>query len=441
MQTAPKKVVNAWAMYDWANSAYNLVITSTVFPAYFEAFTGDKKENTIDRVTFLGREFVNTSLYNYALAFAFLVVALISPLLSSIADARGNKKSFMSAFFTLGSVSCAMLFFFTGQNLLLGILCMVLACIGYWASLVFYNSFLPEIAAPQDRDRISARGFSFGYIGSVLLQVICFVFIFNPALLGGNDDTTIQYQASFLLVGIWWFTFALYSIKRLPDSAPAVADSQNRPLTKGYDELRKVWGQLIKIPVLKRYLISFFFYNMGVQTVMLAAALYGKSELAIPTTNLIIAILLIQLIAIPGAILIARLSEKIGNIKALMIVVCIWIVICIIGYKLPVGGIYEFYGLAALVGFVMGGVQSLSRSTYAKLMPETRDTTSFFSFYDVTEKIAIVIGMFSFGYINELTGSQRNSVLALLVYFAIGLLLLLHTLRVKPLNENEALHN
>jgi MFS transporter, UMF1 family len=439
MQTAPKKVVNAWAMYDWANSAYNLVITSTVFPAYFEAFTGDKKENTIDRVTFLGREFVNTSLYNYALAFAFLVVAIISPLLSSVADARGNKKNFMSLFFTLGSLSCALLFFFTGKNLLLGIVCMVLACIGYWASLVFYNSFLPEIAAPQDRDRISARGFSFGYIGSVILQVICFVFIFNPDLLG--EDETIPYRASFLLVGIWWFAFALFSIRRLPNSTPAVADSQNRPLTRGYDELRKVWSQLIKIPVLKRYLISFFFYNMGVQTVMLAAALYGKSELAIPTTNLIIAILLIQLIAIPGAILIARLSERIGNLKALMFVVAIWIIICIIGYLLPVGGIYEFYGLAALVGFVMGGIQSLSRSTYAKLMPETKDTTSFFSFYDVTEKIAIVIGMFSFGFINELTGSQRNSVLALLVYFAIGLLLLVHTLRAKPIKTNEALHN
>lgn len=429
MQTAPKKTVNAWAMYDWANSAYNLVITSTVFPAYFEAFTGDKKENTIDKVTFLGREFVNTSLYNYALAFAFLVVAIMSPLLSSIADARGNKKSFMSAFFTLGSISCGALFFFTGQNLLLGIICMVLACIGYWSSLVFYNSFLPEIAAPEDRDRISAKGFSYGYIGSVILQIICFVFIFNPGLLGGNDGSTIQYQASFLLVGIWWFAFALFSIKQLPNSAPAVANAETKVVSKGYDELRKVWSQLRKIPVLKRYLFSFFFYNMGVQTVMLAAALYGKSELAIPTTNLIIAILLIQLIAVPGAILIAKLSKRIGNLQALMAVIVVWIVLCYVGYRLPVGGIYEFYGLAAAVGFVMGGIQSLSRSTYAKLMPATKDTTSFFSFFDVTEKIAIVIGMFSFGYINEVTKSQRNSVLALLIFFIIGFLLLLYTLQ------------
>lgn len=431
MQTAPKRVINAWAMYDWANSAYNLVITSTIFPAYFEAFTGDRTDNTIDRVRFLGREFVNTSLYNYALAFAFAVVALMSPLLSSIADTRGNKKKFMAAFFTIGSLSCAMLFFFTGENLLLGIACMVLACVGYWSSLVFYNSFLPEIAAPEDRDRISARGFSYGYVGSVILQVICFVFIFNPALIGGDENSTIQFRLSFLLVGIWWFVFALNSLRKLPNSVPAITNAGGQALSKGYQELKKVWSQLKAIPVMKRFLASFFFYNMGVQTVMLAATLYGKSELQIETTNLIVAILLIQLIAIPGAILIARLSEKFGNIKTLMGVVAVWIGICIIGYTLPVGGVYEFYGLAALVGFVMGGIQSLSRSTYAKLMPETKDTTSFFSFYDVTEKIAIVIGMFSFGFINELTGSQRNSVLALLVFFAMGLLLLVYTLRAK----------
>jgi len=185
------------------------------------------------------------------------------------------------------------------------------------------------------------------------------------------------------------------------------------------------------MPVLKRYLSAFFFYNMGVQTVMLAATLYGKSELNIPTTNLIIAILIIQLVAVPGAYLIAKLSEKIGNFRALMFTIFFWIVLCIIGYTIPRNGIYQFYILAILVGFVMGGIQSLSRSTYAKLMPETKDTTSFFSFYDVTEKIAIVIGMFSFGYINEITGSQRNSVLALVTFFVIGFILLLFAMKNK----------
>lgn len=444
MQTASKKVVNGWAMYDWANSAYNLVITSTIFPAYFEAVTGDGNENTNpDIINFAGRDFANTSLYNYSLAFAFLIVAIISPLLSSIADYKGSKKKFMNFFLTMGSLGCASMFFFEKDTLLLGLIGLVIACIGFWASLVYYNSFLPEIAAPEDRDRISAKGFAYGYIGSVILQIVCFVFVFKPELIGGNDDSTIQYRLCFLLVGIWWWGFGQYSLSRLPKPVPAGDNSlSNRSiLTKGYKELRKVWNQLMQIPVLKRYLFAFFFYNMGVQTVMLAATLYGKSELAIPTTNLIIAILIIQLIAIPGAFAISKLSSKIGNIPALMITVACWIGICLAGYYMPRNGITEFYLLATAVGFVMGGIQSISRSTYSKLMPVTNDTASFFSFYDVTEKIAIVIGMFSFGFINELTGSQRSSVLTLMIFFIIGLLLLVNTLKASRKNNSTPVLN
>lgn len=423
MQTASKRVINGWAMYDWANSVYNLVITSTIFPAYFEIVTGDGNDATSnDTVTLFGREFVNTALYNYALAVAFMIVALMSPLLSSIADYKGNKKKFLFFFCTLGSVACSALFFYDRSNLAYGLACMIIACVGYWSSLVFYNSFLPEIAAPKDQDKVSAKGFAMGYIGSVILQVVCFVFVLKHELFGITAGKGSQ--ISFLLVGIWWWGFGQLALSRLPKSKPTGTPNSGSIVTNGYKELNKVWKQLKALPVLKKYLFAFFFYNMGVQTVMLAATLYGKSELNIPTTNLIIAILIIQLVAIPGAYTIAKLSDKLGNFRALMITVALWIVLCIIGYLLPRDGINEFYGLAILVGFVMGGIQSLSRSTYAKLMPETEDTTSFFSFYDVTEKIAIVIGMFSFGYINELSGSQRNSVLALVLFFVIGLILL-----------------
>ena len=422
MQTASKKVINGWAMYDWANSVYNLVITSTIFPAYYEAVTKERTgADGTAYVHFLGREFVNTSLYNYALAFAFLVVAIMSPLLSSIADYKGNKKSFMNFFLAMGSIACCGLFFFDDKApLSVGIFCMIIACIGYWSSLVFYNSFLPEIAAPKDRDRVSAKGFAMGYIGSVILQVICFLFVMKPEWFGMQDDF-LPARISFLLVGIWWFGFGQFSLNRLPKSIPAGEQNQRNIFTNGYKELAKVWKQLMQLPVLKRFLFAFFFYNMGVQTVMLAATLYGKSELQIPTSNLIISILIIQLIAIPGAFAISKLSSVIGNFKALMICVLVWIAICIAAYFIPAKGIYQFYALATVVGFVMGGIQSLSRSTYSKLMPETKDTTSFFSFFDVTEKIAIVIGMFSFGYITELTGSQRSSVLALMTFFIVGL--------------------
>ncbi|MFZ6025590.1 MAG: MFS transporter [Bacteroidota bacterium] len=422
--TASKKVINGWAMYDWANSVYNLVITSTIFPAYFESVTGDGNNVTSnDTVRLFGREFVNTSLYNYALAVAFIVVALMSPMLSSIADYKGNKKKFLFFFCTMGSIGCSALFFYNSTNLVYGLACMIVACIGYWSSLVFYNSFLPEIAAPADQDRVSAKGFAMGYIGSVILQVICFVFVLMPDTFGITVGKASQ--ISFLLVGIWWWGFGQLALSRLPKTTPAGnPNSKSSIFTNGYKELNKVWKQLRHLPVLKRYLAAFFFFNMGVQTVMLAATLYGKSELNIPTTNLIISILIIQLVAVPGAYTIARLSDKLGNFRALMVTVSLWIILCIIGYLLPRDGVNEFYALAVLVGFVMGGIQSLSRSTYAKLMPETKDTTSFFSFYDVTEKIAIVIGMFSFGYINEYTGSQRNSVLALVVFFVFGLILL-----------------
>ena len=428
MQTASKKVVNGWAMYDWANSVYNLVITSTIFPAYYESITGDGNDATMgDKVTFLGREFVNTSLYNYALAIAFLVVAIMSPLLSSIADYRGNKKSFLRFFMTMGSIACSALFFFDKSNLWFGLLCSIIACTGYWASIVFYNSFLPEIAAPEDRDRISAKGFSYGYVGSVILQVICFVFVLKNDTLGITKG--FASQLSFLLVGVWWFSFATFSLSRLPKSEPAGSGNQNNILTNGYRELGKVWNQLTHLPLLRSYLISFFFFNMGVQTVMLAATLYGKSELAIPTENLIIAILIIQVIAIPGAYTISKLSSVIGNLKALMVCVAVWVGICFYGYKIPSGDVMQFYIIASIIGFVMGGIQSLSRSTYAKLMPVTKDTASFFSFYDVSEKIGIVSGLFLFGFLAEKTGSQRTSVLMLMVFFIIGLVLLLLTRR------------
>ena len=430
MQTASKKVVNGWAMYDWANSVYNLVITSTIFPAYYEAVTGDGNENTlIDKIKIGEHEFSNTALYNYILAIAFVIVAIMSPILSSIADYRGNKKQFLRFFCTMGSLSCASLYFFDSDHIMGGLISVIIACVGFWSSLVFYNSYLPEIAAPEDRDRISAKGFMMGYIGSVLLQIICFVFVLKPELFGITVGKASQ--ISFLLVGVWWVSFGWLAISRLPASKGVKGAHSKNLITQGYKELHKVWIELKTQPLLKQFLLSFFFYNMGVQTVMLAATLYGKSELNIPTTNLIIAILIIQLVAIPGAHLMAKLASKWGNFNTLMVAILIWIGGCIMGYYLPRNSVMPFYSLAIIVGFVMGGIQSVSRSTYSKLMPETHDTTSYFSFYDVTEKVAIVIGMFSFGFINEITGSQRNSVLALCIFFIIGFVLLYRTSKLK----------
>lgn len=435
MQTYSKKVINGWAMYDWANSVYNLVITSTIFPAYYAAITDDKNAGTVDHVRFMGRTFESSSLYNYVLALGFLIVAIMSPILSSIADYKGNKKIFLRFFCTMGSLACAGLYFFKDlDTLYIGIICSIIACVGFWSSIVFYNSYLPEIAPPEQRDAVSAKGFSMGYIGSVLMQLICFVFVFKPQWFGMQNDGTLPSRFSFLLVGIWWFGFAQVTLFRLPKGTPSANRPEYNVLSNGFIKLKKVITELKHQPLLKRFLLSFFFYNMGVQTVMLVAALFGSKELNLPTVKLIITILIIQIVAIIGAWTMAKLSATFGNIKTLIVVVLIWIGVCIGAYYIStlheqqVNVEMYFYILAAIVGLVMGGIQSLSRSTYSKLMPVTKDTTSYFSFFDVTEKIAIVIGMFSFGLITELTHSMKNSILALTLFFLTGLLLLFYTL-------------
>ena len=429
MQTATKKVINGWAMYDWANSAYNLVITSTIFPAYYDAITSTKDSTgkiISHQIAMSGITIESASLYNYAIAFAYLVIACISPILSSIADYKGNKKSFMQFFCYLGSIACCLLFFFNRNTLPLGITCAILAAIGYCGSLVFYNSYLPEIAAEEDQDKVSAKGFSYGYIGSVLLQIICFLFVLKPEWFGIKDSSFAP-RFSFLLVGLWWMGFAQITFFTLPRGRAALQNKNGSVLTSGFKELKKVWQQVKEMPLLKRYLLAFFFYSMGVQTVMLAATLFGSQVLNLETSKLIACILIIQIVAIAGAYIMAKLSERFGNFRVLMFVVLIWIGICVLAYLITTE--MEFYIIAVLVGLVMGGIQSLSRSTYAKLMPATHDTASFFSFYDVTEKVAIVIGMFSFGFIQQLTGNMRNSIIGLVIFFFIGLIILFITLQ------------
>lgn len=423
-----KKVQHAWVMYDWANSAYNLVITSTVFPAYYIAITGGDSGK---KISFLGCQFTNSTLLEYSLAFAYFCIALLSPILSAIADCRGNKKWYMQLYCYIGSFACMGLYFFKPGHIELGILFSMLAAIGYCGSLVFYNAYLPEIATVQEQDRLSAKGFAYGYIGSVLLQLLCFVFIF-----WGFQDDTFAPRLSFLLVGIWWIVFAQISFTYLPNGQPQTQVAERSIWLSGFKELQQVARQVIKMPKVKAYLPAFFFYSMGVQTVMLAATIFGSKEVkkmeaghwvAMTAKDLIPAILMIQLVAIVGAIFMARLSKKWGNLKVLILVVLLWVGICIAAYFTYTN--IQFYALAICVGLVMGGIQSLSRSTYSKLLPQdTRDTTSFFSLYDVMEKMSIVLGMFSFALIEHMFDSMRYSILALIVFFVMGLFLLLRAL-------------
>lgn len=419
-------VIRAWTMYDWAISVYNLVIGTTFFPIYFLAVT--KATFGEDSVPLLGRTFKNTALYNYTLSFAYLLIALMLPILSSIADSAGNKKKFMKFFCYMGGLACISMFWFKGHNVGWGVFCLMLAAIGYVGSLVFYNSYLPEICTEDQMDKVSARGFAMGYIGSVILQMIGFGLVIyftsqNP------PDKLSGPLFTFVLTGLWWIGFAQIPFAKLKDRK-ATADEKVNHISRGFIELRKVWNQLKSLAVMRLFLLAFFFFNMGVQTVMLAASMFGSRVLQLPNDKLIITLVLVQLLGIAGAIVMARISKRIGNLNLLSILVLMWVGICLAAYWVAnhkeQGHDVEFYfyGLAACVGLVMGGIQSISRSTYGKLMPETTDTASFFSFYDVTEKVAIVIGIFCFGFIDELFG-MKNSVLSLIVFFALGFIGLL----------------
>ena len=447
LKIGDKKLIGAWAFYDWANSVYSLVISTAVFPLFYSAITEGKT------VVFLGMKWDHAdTLYSYALSFSFLVVAFMSPILSAIADYTGNKLKFMKFFCWLGALSVMSMYFFEDLNTAwIGIVCTILASIGFWSSIVFYNSYLPEVAHPEQQDAISAKGFIYGYIGSIILLIFCLAMILAPDIFGFDlsiSDTILAngseaeinnalenaknaaslkaMRISFVMVGLWWIGFAQITFKKLPNN------SFNRKpekdfIWKGFKELKKVWIELKEYPTLKNFLIAFFLLSVGVQTIILLATIFGSIELGLGTTNLIVTVLLIQFVAILGAYIFSRVSKKYGNFKAIKITLVIWILVCLAAFmlekELP-NVEYYFYALGGLLGLVLGAIQSLTRSTYSKLLPKTQENATYFSFYDVTEKIAIVLGTFVFGFLIYLTGSMQWSVLSLGLFFIASLVVL-----------------
>ena len=414
-----KRLINAWASFDWSNSVYNLIVTTAIFPIYYlsttqSAFCGET-------VQFYGIPLVNSVLYSYAISFSFLVIVFLAPVLSGIADFSGRKKRFMQFFTYLGSLSCVGLYFFTGENVEYGITCAIFASIGFAGSLVFYNAFLPEVATEDKMDSVSARGFAMGYIGSVILLIINLILYMKSDLFGFKDPGAAT-RFGFILVGVWWMGFSQIAFHYLEDRATG------KPITldimgNGIRELKKVFAVVKNKTVMYRFLSAFFIYSMGVQTVMLLAPLFGDKEVGMTADEMIFVVLILQIVAVGGAYVFATISKFKGNGFAIGSTLIIWIFVCITGFFLK--DKMSFYALAGCLGFVMGGVQSISRSTWSKLIPEgTKDTASFFSFYDITEKLAIVIGSFSYGFIDQITGSMRNSMLFMSLFFIGGFVIL-----------------
>lgn len=429
-----KKLLNAWAFYDWANSVYSLVISSAVFPIFYGALF---RVAGIEKISIFGGEIARAPLISYTTSLAFVCIAIITPLISGVADYLGNKKIFMKFFCYLGGISCIGLYWFSLENIYIGLLCYFFGLIGFWVSFAINNSYLPDVAFPKQQDAVSAKGFSLGYIGSVILLIVNLAMVMSPDVFGiiSDESGAAEIKAmkySFVTVGIWWILFAQYSFYYLPKGYKREGTRTNIVLN-GFRELKQVWFELGSQFKLKRFLGAFFVYSMAVQTVMLIATYFGEEEIAWGTdsertTGLIISIMVIQIVAIFGATVTAMASRNFGNIKTLIVVNALWVLICIYAYfvRTPT----DFYIAAGCVGLVMGGIQALSRSTYSKFLPETKDTTSFFSFYDVAEKIGIIIGTFLYGAIAQLTGSMRSSIIFLGLFFLVGMLLLT---RVRPL--------
>ncbi|WP_339917522.1 MFS transporter [Yeosuana marina] len=428
LEKGSKKLLNAWAFYDWANSVYSLVIASAIFPIYYGTLF---RVADIEKVKVFGGDIARAPLISYTTSIAFIFIAIITPLISGVADYLGNKKVFMKFFCYLGGLSCVGLYWFSLEHIYFSLICYFLGLVGFWVSFAINNSYLPDIAFPNQQDRISAKGFSLGYVGSVILLLFNLAMVMKPDFFGITSDAgglaeikAMKY--SFVSVGIWWILFSQYTFYYLPKGTKK-EQPKKHIILNGFKELKLVWNQLGENEKLKRYLGAFFVYSMAVQTVMLIATYFGEEEIAWGTDaertmGLIVSILVIQVVAILGATVTAIISRVLGNIKTLILINMIWAVICVYAYFVITP--MDFYIAAGCVGIVMGGIQALSRSTYSKFLPETTDTASFFSFYDVAEKIGIIIGTFLYGFVAQVTGSMRNAVLFLFIFFFMGIVLL-----------------
>lgn len=428
LEKGSKKLLNAWAFYDWANSVYSLVIASAIFPIFYGALF---RISEIEKVTVFGGDIGRAPLISYTTSIAFVFIAITTPLVSGVADYLGNKKMFMKFFCYLGGLSCIGLYWFSLEHIYFSLLCYFFGLVGFWVSFAINNSYLPDIAFTHQQDKISAKGFSMGYVGSVILLLFNLAMVMKPDFFGITTDVdgVAEIKAmkySFISVGIWWVLFSQYSFYHLPKGTKKESP-RKKIILNGFRELKLVWNQLGENIKLKRYLAAFFVYSMAVQTVMLIATYFGEEEIAWGTdtertVGLIVSILVIQVVAIFGAMTTAKVSKVLGNVKTLILINVLWAIICVYAYFVITP--MDFYIAAGCVGIVMGGIQALSRSTYSKFLPETKDTASFFSFYDVAEKIGIIIGTFLYGFVAQVTGSMRNAVLFLFIFFFIGIVFL-----------------
>jgi len=423
-----KKLINAWTIYDWANSVYSLVISSAIFPIYYSTYIF----SDIQSIIIFNYDINKDSLISILSGLCFILIAFISPILSGIADFIGNKKVFMKFFVYMGSISCMGLYWFELETIELSLALYFLALLGFWGSLVYYNSYLTDITYPNQTNIVSAKGFTMGYIGSVILLLVNLIMIYFYESFGFSSDKEAM-KASFVLVGLWWLSFSQYSFFYLP-KGNKIEHIPRNIIWNGYKELLGVYKIIRTSKRFTRFLLAFFIFSFSLQTVLYIASYFGVSEInwgspSEQTSGLIISILLIQIVAIGGAYGFTKFAQKFGNIKVLTISIFLWGFLCLYAYFInePI----QFYIIAGLVGLLMGGTQTIARATFSLFIPETKDTTSFFSFYDVTEKIGIFFGLIFYAFAAQITGSVRFSVIIFMFFFLLGALLLLRVPKIE----------
>lgn len=417
-----KKVVRGWVLFDWANSAYSLVIVSTIFPKIFLYELGETS-------TFLGINFGNSSaIYTSAISFSYLIILLITPVLGGIADYGGYKKRYMQFFTYLGVLACVMLYFFDSNHIYLGVLGAILGSIGFSGSMVFYNAYLPEIVPVKDQDKISARGYAMGYLGSSILLILLVVLSSYPSLLFVKTKLEV-FKIGFILVGLWWFGWSAITFKVLPQNKPTHKGNVTSYIKEGLKQLRIAVKSIAKNKIIKRFLIAFACLSLGFQTLWIISPIFAASVIKLEGSELIVIVLIMQFVGIIGSMIFSRISKAKGNILSLSLTVIVFIIVCLAASTTTSKQV--FYGIAILMGFAMGGMQSMSRSTFSKLIVDEVNHASLFSLYDIIEKSSILIGtalvtlVYAFNISMFNVPSEKFVLLLLGVFFIIGLFLLL----------------
>lgn len=412
----------AWYFYDWANSAYITTTTTVLYGPYLtsvaKAAAGCASDGSCEtNLSVLGIPVSPGSLFLYVVTFTTVLSALLLPLLGAYADLRHDKQKLMGRLAWGGSIAAMCMFFVSGTNWQLGVILLIVANLFMGGSLVVYDAILIDIAEPDDRDRVSSRGWAFGYAGGGLL-LIANLALYTTA---SEDFAAMAVRISLFSAGLWWAAWTLIPYFKIRNTADRpLKNTSFGGLAKGsFGQLRKTLTELKQFPETRRFLFAYLFFNDGVQTVIAAASIYAAEELGLGQTALVGAIVIVQIVALVGALSTARIAARIGAYNTIFRSLFVWTLVIVAGFFLPAGQALLFYVVAAAIGFVLGGTQALSRSLYSQLVPRSREA-EYFALYQAFERGTSWLGTLIFGVIQQITHSYRPAIIALIAFFVVG---------------------